>query len=83
MVLADAEGVEADLIGQHGLLDDLAQHAGVRLQADDRIEGDVAEGVDTEGERGSHAIDCTARRPCAGAAARLARPPVSRSRGRR
>ena len=52
VVLADAEGVEPELVGQHGLLDDVTQHAGLRLQTGDRIEGDVTEGVEPEGERG-------------------------------
>ena len=32
MVLADAEGVEAELVRQHRLVDDLAQDPGVRLE---------------------------------------------------
>ena len=32
MVLADAEGVEADLVGEHGLVDDVAEHLRVRQQ---------------------------------------------------
>ena len=59
MVLADAEGVEPELVGEHRLIDDVAQDAGVRLEAGDRIEGDVAEGVEPEGERGSHASTLT------------------------
>jgi hypothetical protein len=54
VMLADAEGVQPDLVGEHGLLDHLAQHPGVRLQAGHGIERDIAEGVDAEGERKSH-----------------------------
>ena len=32
VVLADAERVEAELIGEHGLVHDVAQHARLRLQ---------------------------------------------------
>ncbi len=33
VVLAHAEGVQADPVGQHGLLDDVAEHLGVRERA--------------------------------------------------
>jgi transcriptional regulator len=61
VVLADAEGIQPDLVGQDGLFDHLAQHFGVRLQAV-AVDGHVSERIDPERERGPHAIDSTSRR---------------------
>ena len=48
VVLADAEEVEAHLIGQHALGHDVPQHLGLRQPVAVRVHRDVAEGVDSE-----------------------------------
>ena len=48
MVLTHAEEVDAELVGQLGLGDDIAEDPGVRLEAAFGVEGDVAEGVEAE-----------------------------------
>ena len=50
VVLAHAEEVDADLVGQLGLRDDVAEDLGVRLGAAVGVDGDVAEGVEAEFE---------------------------------
>jgi hypothetical protein len=54
VVLADAEEIDAELVGQHRLLDDVAQHLGVLQQHAVGAAGDVAEGIDAEFERSCH-----------------------------
>ena len=49
-MLADAKDVEADLVGQHGLLDDVAEDLGLRVKGTVGRARDVAEGVDAEFE---------------------------------
>ena len=51
MMLADAEAVEADLLGEDGFVDDVAQHLRLRLRRARRIERDVAERVEAEFKR--------------------------------
>ncbi len=65
VVLADAEEVDADLVGEHRLVDDVADHLGVRQQAPVRRVGDVAESVQPEFKLLCHAVSvrCGLRRP--------------------
>ncbi len=48
MVLTDADEVDADLVGQHCLLDEIADHHGLRLRNAARVRGHVAEGIQTQ-----------------------------------
>ena len=48
MMLADADEGEPDLIGQHGLFEDIAQHLCVRERLTGGVEGDVAEGIESQ-----------------------------------
>ncbi len=48
VVLADAEDVEADLVGELGFGNDVAEDVGVRVRAAVGGEGDVAEGVEAQ-----------------------------------
>ena len=48
MVLTDAEDVDADLVGEHGLLDDVADDLGVGQEVAVQVGLDVAEGVEAE-----------------------------------
>ena len=48
VVLADADEVDAELVGELGLGDDVAEDLGVRQRAAVGVEGDVAEGVEAE-----------------------------------
>ena len=48
VVLADADEVDADLVGQLGFGDDVAEDLGVRPRAAVGVEGDVAEGVEAQ-----------------------------------
>ena len=48
MMLADAEEMQADLIGQHGLGDDVAEDLRVRKRLTGVVERDVAEGIEPE-----------------------------------
>ena len=50
VVLADAEEVDADLIGEHALLDDVADDLGLRQQLAVGVDGHVAERVQAEME---------------------------------
>ena len=50
VVLTHPEGVDADLVGQDCLLDDVAQHLVVGEQLAFTVDGHVAEGVETEFE---------------------------------
>ena len=47
-MLADAERIHPDLVGQHGLLDEIAQHLRAGQWVAVVVHGDVAEGVQTE-----------------------------------
>ena len=51
VVLADAEEVHADAVGQLGLGDDVAEDLGVGYQAAVGVGGDVAEGVEAQLDR--------------------------------
>jgi hypothetical protein len=51
VVFADAEEVQADLVGEDALLDDVADRLRVREGAAVIAVGDVAEGVEAEDER--------------------------------
>ena len=53
-MFADAEEVDAGLVGEHRLLDKVADHLRMRQQVAVRAGGDVAEGVETELEAGGH-----------------------------
>ena len=48
MVLANAEGIHAECIGQHRLIDQVADDLGVGLQAAVAANGDIAERVESE-----------------------------------
>ena len=48
VVFADAERVDAGLLGEHRLGDDIAKRPGVRMLISLCVKGDVAEGVETE-----------------------------------
>ncbi len=48
VVLADAEEVEAEPIGEHGFVDDVADHLRVAQPVAVGTDGDVAEGVESE-----------------------------------
>src|SRR5688572_28468227 len=48
VVLADADEVDAQLVGEHGLVDDVAKDLGVRKRAALGVDGDVAERVQPE-----------------------------------
>jgi hypothetical protein len=65
VVLAEADVVHADPVGQHGLLDHLAEHLGRVDGGSAVLERDVAEGVETErGPRtGTEAGEVHAREP--------------------
>ena len=56
VVLADADEVEADLVGQHGLRDDVADHLVVRQELSVRVGGHVAERVQAEFDCLRHAV---------------------------
>ncbi len=61
MVFADAERVETEIIGQDGFFDDLAEHAGLRLERAVRRERDVAERIETEFELDRHSASSLSR----------------------
>ena len=48
MVLADAEGIDAEPVGQHRLLDHLADDLGVAVEAAVGTGGDIAECIEPE-----------------------------------
>ena len=56
MMLADAEEIEADLIGQHALLDDVAQRLRLCQLLPVCGDGHVAEGIDAQFDRVGHAL---------------------------
>ena len=58
MVLADPEGIDAELVGQHALVDHVADDLGVRARLAVRADGDVAEGVQSEFEILWHSLSC-------------------------
>jgi hypothetical protein len=51
VVLAHAEGVDAELVGERGLGEDVAEDASLRSGAAVRVRGNVAEGVEAELDR--------------------------------
>lgn len=55
MVLADTERVEPGLVGENGLVDDVAKRFGVGERAAGGVKIDVAEGVETEFD-GGHGV---------------------------
>jgi hypothetical protein len=62
MVLSDAEEVDADLVGQDTLLDDVPDRLGVRERVVVGVVGDIAERVEPEDEwegRGWHESECS------------------------
>ena len=54
MVFSDTEEFQPDLIGKNGLRDDLAQCFRMREGLSGRVEGDIAEGVESEFNRVRH-----------------------------
>ena len=56
VVLADAEEVDAQLVGQHGLVDDVADDLRLRQRAPVGVAGDVAERIEAEFERLCHGV---------------------------
>ena len=60
-MLADADEIDADLVGEHGLLDEVADHLRVRQRLAVRTVGDVAEGVEAEFNRVNHGALLAAR----------------------
>ena len=58
MVLADPEGIDAELVGQHALVDHVADDLGVRARLAIRADGDVAKGVQSEFEILCHSLSC-------------------------
>ena len=50
VMLADAEEVDAELVGEHGLLDHVADDLRLRQRLAVGADGDVAEGVEAEFE---------------------------------
>ncbi len=55
MVLADAEEVDADFVGEDALFDDVPNRLGVRLRAIVLVVSPITERVETEDERNSTA----------------------------
>ena len=58
MVLADPEGIDAELVGQRALVDHVADDLGVRARLAIRADGDVAKGVQSEFEILWHSLSC-------------------------
>lgn len=52
----DAEEVQAQLVGEHGLVDDVPDDLRVRRRASCRVSGDVAKGVEAEFECRFHGL---------------------------
>lgn len=53
-MLAEPDEVEAELVGQHRLVDDVADHLRMRKHAAYCVLGDVAKGIQSEFERCGH-----------------------------
>ena len=53
VVFADAEEVEAEAVGEHGLVDDVADHLRLAQAVAVGVDGDVAERVEAEFDRGT------------------------------
>ena len=51
VVFAEADEVEAELVGQHGFVDDVADHLRVRERLPCAVLGDVAKGIQSELKR--------------------------------
>jgi hypothetical protein len=56
-MLADAEGIEAEIVREDRLIDHIAKHAGVGLGLSIGVDGHVAEGIETNGKGGGHPIE--------------------------
>ena len=56
MMLADAEGIDADGVGQHAFLDHIADDCGMRFEAAVGFGGDVAKGIEAEFDVLSHVL---------------------------
>jgi len=56
VMLPNAEKVQTDLVGQHGLGDDVAQNLRLPQKLPVRVVGDVSEGVESEFKCGSHRV---------------------------
>lgn len=54
VMLAEADEVEAELVGEHRLVDDVADHLCVRKHRAGGVPGDVAKSVQSEFERCGH-----------------------------
>ena len=74
VVLADAEEVDADLVGEDALLDDVADRLGVRQRAAVGVVGDVAERVEPEDEGNGRCRSCGHVRSSASRRLRRDRP---------
>ena len=61
MMLADAEERQADLVGEHRLLDDVAQHLRVRMRLTGVVHRQVAEGIESKFDVVHHSIIVPAR----------------------
>jgi hypothetical protein len=57
VVLADAEEVDADLVGKDALFDDVADRLGMRLGTVGLVVGQIAERVQPEDERKPRPFD--------------------------
>ena len=56
MMLTDANEIEADLLGQHALLDDIAERLRLRERYSVRANRYVAEGIKTQFDRIRHLL---------------------------
>jgi hypothetical protein len=54
VVLTKADKVDPEPVGQHRLLDDVADHLRMRQRCAERIVGDVAKAIEPKFERGGH-----------------------------
>ena len=59
VVLADADEIDAQFIGQHSLVDHVPEHLRMRQQVALRIRGDVAERIKPEFKMLCHALFCS------------------------
>ena len=55
-MLADADEIDANLVGEDGLLDEVADDLRRMQRLSVRTVGDIAEGVETEFERLNHSV---------------------------
>src|SRR4051794_23051933 len=54
MMFAETDEIEAEFVGQHGFVDDVADHLRMRKHCAASVFGDVAKGIQSECERCSH-----------------------------